>query len=133
MGGKRINGIEYIHLFNCNDFKKNSLYDNLYLTLKEIFWNANSADVSMQANSYNYMLTNINFEDIPKDEFRKILELLNRITYDKRWFEFNDFEEGEEIHEEIHEEEYIKFDIWWQQFEELRVMLNKHYDNIKLI
>ena len=126
MGGKRINGIEYIHLFNCNDFKKNSLYDNLYLTLKEIFWNANSADVSMQANSYNYMLTNISFEDIPKDEFRKILELLNRITYDKGWFEFNDLEEGEEINEE----EYIRFDIWWQQFEELRVMLNKHYDKL---
>ena len=126
MGGKRINGIEYIHLFNCNDFKKNSLYDNLYLTLKEIFWNANSADVSMQANSYNYMLTNINFEDVPKDEFRKILELLNRITYDKGWFEFNDLEEGEEINEE----EYIRFDIWWQQFEELRVMLNKHYDKL---
>ena len=129
MAGKRINGIEYIHLFICNDFKKNSLYDNLYLTLKEIFWNANSADVSMQANSYNYMLTNISFEDVPKDEFRKILELLNRITYDKGWFEFIDLEEGEEINEE----EYIRFDIWWQQFEELRVMLNKHYDNIKLI
>ena len=127
MGGKRINGIEYIHLFNCNDFKKNSLYDNLYLTLKEIFWNANSADVSMQANSYNYMLTNINFEDVPKDEFRKILELLNRITYEKGWFEFIDLEEGEEINEE----EYIRFDIWWQQFEELRVMLNKYYETFK--
>ena len=126
MAGKRINGIEYIHLFNCNDFKKNSLYDNLYLTLKEIFWNANSDDVSMQANSYNYMLTNINFEDVPKDEFRKILELLNRITYDKEWFEFIDLEEGEEINEE----EYIRFDIWWQQFEELRVMLNKHYETL---
>ena len=126
MAGKRINGIEYIHLFNCNDFKKNSLYDNLHLTLKEIFWNANSSDVSMQANSYNYMLTNISFEDLSKDEFRKILELLNRITYDKGWFEFNDLEEGEEINEE----EYIRFDIWWQQFEELRVMLNKHYDKL---
>ena len=126
MAGKRINGIEYIHLFNCNDFKKNSLYDNLHLTLKEIFWNANSSDVSMQANSYNYMLTNISFVDIPKDEFRKILELLNHITYDKGWFEFNDLEEGEEINEE----EYIRFDIWWQQFEELRVMLNKHYDKL---
>jgi hypothetical protein len=126
MAGKRINEIEYIHLFNCNDFKNNSLYDNLYLTLKEIFWNANSADVSMQANSYNYMLTNINFEDVPKDEFRKILELLNRITYDKGWFEFIDLEEGEEINEE----EYIRFDIWWQQFEELRVMLNKHYNTL---
>ena len=127
MAGKRINGIEYIHLFNCNDFKKNSLYDNLYLTLKEIFWNANSDDVSMQANSYNYMLTNINFEDVPKDEFRKILELLNRITYEKGWFEFIDLEEGEEINEE----EYIRFDIWWQQFEELRVMLNKYYETFK--
>lgn len=126
MAGKRINGIEYIHLFNCNDFKKNSLYDNLYFTLKEIFWNANSADVSMQANSYNYMLTIISFEDIPKDEFRKILELLNRITYDKGWFEFMDLKEREEINED----EYIRFDIWWQQFEELRVMLNKHYDKL---
>ena len=126
MAGKRINGIEYIHLFNCNDFKKNSLYDNLYFTLKEIFWNANSADVSMQANSYNYMLTIISFEDIPKDEFRKILELLNRITYNKGWFEFIDLEEGEEINEE----EYIRFDIWWQQFEELRVMLYKHCDKL---
>jgi len=126
MAGKRINGIEYIHLFNCNDFKKNSLYDNLYFTLKEIFWNANSADVSMQANSYNYMLTIISFEDIPKDEFRKILELLNRITYDKGWFEFIDLKEREEINED----EYIRFDIWWQQFEELRVMLNKHYDKL---
>ena len=130
MAGKRINGIEYIHLFICNDFKKNSLYDNLYLTLKEIFWNANSADVSMQANSYNYMLTNYTrFGDVPKDEVNKILELLNRITYDKGWFEFIDLEEGEEINED----EYIRFDIWWQQFEELRVMLNKHYNNIKLI
>ena len=130
MAGKRINVIEYIHLFNCNDFKKNSLYDNLYLTLKEIFWNANSADVSMQANSYNYMLTNYTrFGDVPKDEVNKILELLNRITYDKGWFEFIDLEEGEEINED----EYIRFDIWWQQFEELRVMLNKHYNNIKLI
>ena len=127
MGGKRINGIEYIHLFNCNDFKKNSLYDNLYLTLKEIFWNANSSDVSMLANSYNYMLTNIKFEDVPKDELNKILELLNRITYNKGWFEFIDLEEGEEINED----EYIRFDIWWQQFEELRVMLNKHYENLK--
>ena len=59
----------------------------------------------------------------------KILELLNRITYDKGWFEFIDLEEGEEINED----EYIRFDIWWQQFEELRVMLNKHYNNIKLI
>ena len=126
MAGKRINGIEYIHLFNCNNFKKNSLYDNLYFTLKEIFWNANSADVSMQANSYNYMLTIISFEDIPKDEFRKILELLNRITYDKGWFEFMDLKEREEINED----EYIRFDIWWQQFEELRVMLNKHYDKL---
>ena len=81
----------------------------------------------MQANSYNYMLTNYTrFGDVPKDEVNKILELLNRITYDKGWFEFIDLEEGEEINEE----EYIRFDIWWQQFEELRVMLNKHYDKL---
>ena len=81
----------------------------------------------MLANSYNYMLINyIRIEDVPKDKLNKILELLNRITYDKGWFEFIDLEEGEEINED----EYIRFDIWWQQFEELRVMLNKHYDKL---
>jgi hypothetical protein len=126
MGGKRINGIEYIHLFNCNDFKKNSLYDNLYLTLKEIFWNADSADVSILAIGYNYVLTDYkSFEDIPEDDFKKILKFLNRIT-NIRWFEFIDLEKGENINED----EYIRFDIWWQQFEELRVTLNKHYETL---
>jgi hypothetical protein len=127
MGGKRINGVDYIHLYICNDFKNNSLYDNLSLTLKEIFWNADSADVSLQAiGYYYYLLTDYKlFEDIPEYEFKKILKFLNRIT-NKRWFEFIDLEEGENINEK----EYIRFDIWWQQFEELRVTLNKHYETL---
>lgn len=126
MGGKRINGVEYIHLFICNDFKNNSLYDNLSFTLKEIFWNAESADVSLQAIGYNYVLTDYkSFEDISEYDFKKILKFLNRIS-NKRWFEFIDLEEGENINED----EYIRFDIWWQQFEELRVSLNKHYETL---
>jgi hypothetical protein len=126
MGGKRINGVEYIHLYICNDFKKNSLYDNLHLTLKEIFWNIDSADVSLQAIGYYYLLTDYKlFEDIPEDEFKKILKYLNRIT-NKKLFEFIDLEEGEDINEK----EYIKFDIWWHQFEELKVLLYKQYDTL---
>jgi hypothetical protein len=126
MGGKRINGVEYIHLLNCNELRKNSLYDNIHITLKEIFWNADSADVALQAINFNNMYVNvINIEDIPEYNLKKILRFLNRIA-DKRWFEFVDLEEGENINEE----EYIKFDIWWQQFKELRITLNKHCETL---
>ena len=126
MGGKRINGVEYIHLFNCNELRKNSLYDNIHITLKEIFWNADSADVALQAINFNNMYVNvINIEDLPEYHLKKILRFLNRIA-DKRWFEFVDLEEGENINEE----EYIKFDIWWEQFQELRIRLNKHCETL---
>lgn len=126
MGGKRINGVEYIHLLNCNELRKNSLYDNIHITLKEIFWNADSADVALQAINFNNMYVNvINIEDLPEYHLKKILRFLNRIA-DKRWFEFVDLEEGENINEE----EYIKFDIWWEQFQELRIRLNKHCETL---
>ena len=126
MGGKRINGVEYIHLLNCNELRKNSLYDNLHITLKEIFWNADSTDVALQAINYNNMYTNvINIEDISEYHLKKILRFLNRIA-DKRWFEFVDLVEGEKINKE----EYITFNIWWQQFDELRVTLNKYCETL---
>ena len=45
--GRIINGIKYIYLINDNEFKKKSLYDNIYFTLRDIFANADLADTFM--------------------------------------------------------------------------------------
>lgn len=137
MSGRLINGIKYIYINDCNDFKKNSLYDNLYFTLRDIFWNSNSADICMEANHYNGLLTgDIPFEErtnsfqytnvlYQKDEVKKILHWLNRFKQNG-WFEFNELEKDEEIIKE----EYMLFIDWWKQFEELRVTLEEHYKNL---
>lgn len=135
MSGRLINGIKYMYINRCNDFKKKSLEEHLYYTLIDIFWNADSSDVCMTANFYNNMLTgnvefnqrtgNFKYTNIlnQKEETQKILTWLNRITQ-KDWFEFFELEDGEEIIEE----EYIKFDDWWKQFEELRQAIKEQYE-----
>lgn len=129
MAGMLINGIKHMNINYCNDFKKKSLEDNLYYTLIDIFWHANSSDVSMTANAYISALTgNVEFNQrtenfqYQKDEIQKILRWLNYIT--QKSFEFLELEDGEEIIEEV----YIKFDDWWIQFDELRQSLKAQYD-----
>jgi hypothetical protein len=136
MSGRIINGIKYMYINDCNDFKKKSLCDNVYFTLRDIFWNANSVDDCMQANNYNSLLTNnICFEERidsfqytnmlnEKDKLKKLLKWLNKIE-EKGWFVFLELEDGEEIIEE----EYIKFHDWWKQFVDLRRLLTNQYEN----
>lgn len=138
MSGISINGIKYMYINKHNDFKKNSLNDNLYFTLRDIFWNACSIDVCMQANHYNNMLTNnISFEertdtfqytDILQQKYKlkKILHWLNCFTQ-KGWFEFIELEDGEKIIKE-----YMKFDDWWKQFEELRYAIREQYNKFNV-
>jgi hypothetical protein len=81
MSGRLINGIRYMYIS-----------DNLYFTLRDIFWNADSSDTCMKVNGYNGMLTNnICFEErsdsfqykkLEKTELEKISRWLN---YIKKW------------------------------------------------
>lgn len=132
--GRIINGIKYIYLMNNNDFKKKSLYDNIYFTLRDIFANAESIDTAMEANSFNGRLTNnICFED-RTERFKYSNELHQKYFVEKlkSWLKHFDihyfeFEEPEED-EKIDMKEYMKWDDWWVQFEELRKLIDEQYE-----
>lgn len=132
--GRIIDGVKYINLMNDNDFKKKSLYDNVYFTLRDIFANAYSADTIMEANYFNGRLTNnICFED-RTERFEYTNELHQKYFVERlqswlkhfniHYFEFIELEEGEEIHDES----YMKFDDWWVQFEELKNLIHLQYE-----
>lgn len=132
--GRIIDGVYYICLVNDNDFKKKSLEDNVYFTLRDIFANAESLDTAIEANSFNTCLTNgISFEDRTNSfeytnmlyEMCSVSELNTWLKWFKKdgWFEFQELEEDEQIDMR----EYMKFDDWWVQFEELRNSIDTQY------
>ena len=139
--GKLINGIKYMCIHDVDEYKKKSLNDNFYFTLRDIFWNTNSFDDMMITNNFNRMLTDgIPFETrnntfqytnilYEKTELKKILQFINRIKQ-TGWFEFIELKDKDE--EESIDEEYILFDDWWKQFEELRNLLKEQYEKINV-
>ena len=131
---KNIDNIKYICLYDDNEFKKKSLEDNVYFTLRDIFLNADAADIVFEVNKYNYVLSNgISYEDRTDTfEYTNVLSnkkyLLELITYlghfNENWFKFSDITSCQD-------NKYMIFDDWWIQFEELKGLLNHHYKNIK--
>ena len=134
--GRFFNNIKYIGLYNDNEFKKKTLEDNVYFTLRDIYNNAESSDIVIEVNCFNFELSNgIRFEE-RTDNFRyanilynkKYLKLLLELldSLNEKSFEFIE----PEIDEEIDMNEYFKFDDWWKQFEELKKLLYLQYYNI---
>ena len=141
MAGKLINDIKYVCLMNNNSFKSKSLEDNIYFTLRDIFWNGN-VEECMTSNHFNRLLTNnIAFEERNNNfNYSNILydyksnftrHLYNwiysitkvELTYN-RLFEFLKPEKDEEIDMS----EYIKYDDWWDQLLDLRKKLKEHLE-----
>jgi hypothetical protein len=141
MPGLLIDGIKYMRLHNDNNFKKKSLYDNIYFTLRDIFVNAESVDDFMEANSYNHKITGgICFEERSENfEYKKVLFQKEFIGDLQRWlesfdkensFEFTEPEDDDPIFiNEIDEKEYIKLEDWWFQFEELKKLIKQFERN----
>lgn len=143
--GKLINGIKYMSIHDVDEYKKKSLNDKFYFTLRDIFWNTDSFDVMMIINNFNRMLTRgMSFDSrtntfqytnilYQKTELKKILLFLNRIKQ-TGWFEFIESKDKDEYEdeEESIDEEYILFDDWWKQFEELRNLLKEQYEKINV-
>jgi len=137
MSGRLINGIKHMYINDDNDFKKKSLEDNIYFTLRDIFWNSNSADTCFEANSFNNRLTGgVYFEDrTDKFKYTNVLYEKDYVERLQRWlkyfsnyyFEFLELEEGEEIEYVA----YMKFDDWWVHFEELRQLIDQQYEKLK--
>lgn len=136
MVGITWNKKKYIMLHNDNGLKTKSLADNIYFTLKDIFLNISLEFKMYEANELNGQLTNnikyeergLNFKyvELDGDFIKNILDFLNSI-------EPNDFEINyESVEDELDEttilSEYINFDIWWKQLDELKQILS----NIKI-
>jgi hypothetical protein len=135
MAGRLINGEKYVGLMNDHSFKSKSLEDNIYFTLRDIFWNGN-VDDCMQANGFNGVLTNnICFEDRTEHfAYSTILHdansnfaarLLAWLSYFAR-HEMFDFELPDDDDGEINMSTYIKYDSWREHVAELVVSLKKH-------
>ena len=132
--GRIIDGVKYIYFMNDNDFKKKSLEDNVYFTLRDIFANSESIYTCIEANNFNNCLTGgIYFEDRTKN-FQYSNELYKKDYVERlqRWlkkfnFYYFEFEEPDED-EQIDMKEYMKFDDWWVQFKELINVIDLQYE-----
>ena len=135
MAGRLINRVKYIGLTNDNNFKSKLLEDNVYFTLRDIFWNGDTLQC-MNANHFNGLLTNnISFKERGNSfEYTNLLydynsdftkKLYNYLCLFKKnsMFDFLKLE-GEDIDMEY----YMKYDDWWAQFENLRNELKEQLE-----
>jgi hypothetical protein len=63
MAGKSINGINHICLTEPNSLKFKSLEDNLYFTLRDIFWNTTDETALEAHRLYSLLANKIRLED----------------------------------------------------------------------
>lgn len=153
-----INGVKYLHLCNPNHFKEKSLEDNVYFTLRDIFVNIECFNDAMTASFTNGKLTNnIPYEE--RDDYfeytdylthkKNLIDLTNwieRITiHDFNFQTFDEYTKENKInlldtHELFLEEydnyynismtDYIQFDKWMDQFNELKIKLKTRLDEV---
>jgi hypothetical protein len=131
------NNINYIYIHENNELKNKSLEDNVYFTLRDIFNNGNSTDIILQANDFNSQLVDNIYYEERSDQFQYtnilydkeyLLKLIKFLQpFNEHWFEFTEFEEEEE--EDM--KNYIKFDEWFEQFKDLKILLEERYNNTK--
>lgn len=137
MSGRLINGIKYVYIYDDYDNKKKSLEDNVYFTLRDIFWNCDSLDTCLEVNSLNEHLTggvcfeerNVHFKYTnilhEKDYVARLQRWLTRFSI--YYFKFFEIEKGEEIDYAA----YIKYDDWLVDFEKLRQLIDQQYEMLK--
>ena len=115
-----------------NNFKKKSFEDNVYFTLRDIFWNVESPDVCYQANDFNISLTGGIYYEERTDKFKytNVLYEKDYVERLQRWLKRFDhyYFEFEEQNKKIDIDKYMKFDDWWVQFEELRNLIDEQYE-----
>ena len=136
-----INGIKYLQHCNDNNIKSLSLEDNVYFTLRDIFINMAELQYIMEANVFNNEISgSICYED-RKSDFKYRNALNDKLFVDRlnKWLnqiKKTDFEFEEPYDKADDEEKYwyydmkllIKFDDWWSQFEELKVLINNRLE-----
>ena len=136
-----INDIKYFQLANENHLKNTSLEDNVYFTLRDIFGNVSGIDYCLEANGFLDELTNgISYQERTIDfTYTNVLNDLSYIHRLNNWlsniqkyvFDF------EAINDDVNAEEkkwyfdtinLFKFDDWWIQFEELKILITQRLE-----
>jgi hypothetical protein len=137
MSGLLIDEIKYIGIMVNNELKKKSLNDNVYFNLRDIFWNSMSADIVFKANNFNdklsggilyeYRSDNFNYTNVlyqDKNYVNKLLKWLKKIEI--HHFDFLE----PDVDEEIDMKNYMKFDDWWVQFNNLTNLIEMQYHKL---
>jgi hypothetical protein len=151
MASRLIEGVRYVGLMNDNSFKSKSLEDNVYFTLRDIFWNGEIDDL-LSANYFNGLLTNnisfgerdAKFEytnllyDYNSDYTKTLYDWLSRLTgYKLTSTNVNGWKDSMisfrkvEDNEVIDMTRYMKYDDWWDQLQELMKKLEEQLEKHK--
>ena len=130
---------KFVCVNDNNDFKKLSLEDNVYFTLRDIFFNTNLIEDAITVNYFNSLLTdNIYFEDRTSDfkytnllNDKTFLDILKKFlkTINPLYFKLIYEEENVKLYGD--EENYdIPFNDWVIQFEDLKQQLENKYNEL---
>ena len=134
MSTRLIHGIKYLESYDDNNLKKLSLENNVYFTLRDIFWNISATHYLHQANEFNKKLTNNISYDDRTDNFQ-YTDVLNDNCFVNKlrlWFNtinITDFEfeipddEDKDSYYNVDLTHYIKLDDWFKQFEILKQLI----------
>lgn len=117
MSAIQVNGVKYISLLDNNDLKLTSLNNWVYYTLRDVFWNADEY-YCIKANDLNSLLVykkkdTIEYTNILDDVkfVRKLYEFLKSLNETAFHFVKKTFKPNEN---------YIEYQIWWKQLQELK-------------
>jgi hypothetical protein len=123
MAGRIINGIKYIGLLDSNDLKNESIEHNIYFILRDIFWNGEEPDCLMVNHLNSCLLVNdesysFGFNKITLTLARKLYKYLNNFDKNRIYFTEEDIIDDNQT-------EYILFDDWWENLQNLVKKLNE--------
>jgi len=131
-----IDNKKYMYVRDEHQYKSKSLNDNVYFTLRDIFFNGDEFNNIIKANDFNGKLTNnIRFEE--RDEnfsYTNCLQDKNYVNKLCNWLEpftLNNFDFVKvEESEQINLNKYLLFSEWVGQFENLKRLLREHYNQL---
>ncbi len=112
MAGKIVNNVKYIALIDSDSDVPKSFNEHIWYVLKEVFLNCSSENDTKIANSLMLSFVKNTTKYYPLDDghYKKIYGFLNSLEERSFYFAEEPFEE---------DTEYVEFDIWWNQLQEL--------------
>jgi hypothetical protein len=134
MVGRIIDNIEYIEVLFNNKLKSKSLEDNIYYTLRDIFWNCDEEYDIIMTKKFNKILISNNYFDTSEytdvlydycSEFtQELYDYLKNFTKDRIYFIEDKYEEKEN--------EYMLLHDWWGQLQQLIKKLEEQLEKHKI-